>query len=102
MLTEKDYCDYDTCVTLRELGYYDPIQSNTHLTISLYDAQKFLREEKNIIVNVDIDYSWYYAIYFSEGNISPPQFSGGEYGSYEEALLEGIKEAIKILKEERK
>ena len=21
MLTEKDYCDYDTCVALRDLGY---------------------------------------------------------------------------------
>ena len=21
MLTEKDYCDYDTCVALKELGY---------------------------------------------------------------------------------
>ena len=24
MLTEKDYCDYDTCVTLRKLGYNAP------------------------------------------------------------------------------
>ena len=23
MLTEKDYCDYETCVALKELGYND-------------------------------------------------------------------------------
>ena len=110
MLTEKDYCDYDTWSALKELGcdiprrlipdYFGVLHEPQYEeTLHLYDAQKFLREEKNIIVNVDIDYSWYYAIYLSEGNIYPPQFSGGEYGSYEEALLEGIKEAITLLKE---
>ena len=100
MLTNKDYCDYDTCVALKELGY--PVimaYGNPSIEIHLYDAQKFLREEKKIIVNIDIDYNWYYGIYFSEGNTYFPQFSEGEYGSYEEALLEGIKEAIKVLKE---
>ena len=24
MLTEKDYCDYDSCVALKELGYKVP------------------------------------------------------------------------------
>ncbi len=24
MLTEKDYCDYETCVALKELGYKVP------------------------------------------------------------------------------
>ena len=24
MLTEKDYCDYDTCVALKELGFNEP------------------------------------------------------------------------------
>ena len=81
MLTEKDYCDYDTCVALRELGYKgisrffyatkeSPLRryscdqilttriadSVGHtLAISLYVAQKFLREEKNIIVEVFVD-----------------------------------------------
>lgn len=124
----KDYCDYDTCVALKELGYvgssryyYTQRDHKFHydaynkfytvrtadamgyvLAVHLYDAQKFLREEKKILVNIDIDYNWYYGIYFSEGNTYSPQFSGGEYGSYEDALSEGIKEALKILKEERK
>ena len=100
MLTEKDYCDYDTSQDLWIMG----VKPNTCYygsLILLYEAQKFLREEKKIIVNIDIDYNWYYGIYFSEGNIYPPQFSEGEYGSYEEALLEGIKSAIKLLKEEK-
>ena len=133
MLTEKDYCDYDTCVALKELGFPQDyifaryanvdkwvdytshkkgdlivsedrfaftVESESIVAPLLYEAQKFLREEKKIIVNIDIDYNWYYGIYFSEGNIYPPQFSEGEYGSYEKALLEGIKEAVKILKGE--
>ena len=100
MLTEKDYCDYDTCVALRELGYYDPIQSNTHLTILLYSAQKWLREEKKIEVVVlgenYIGGPYHPDIYNEAG---PAWFDNGEgYNSYESALLEGIKEAVKILK----
>ena len=137
MLTEKNYCDYDTCVALKELGYnqytslrsyagkggvrlwdfdgepnykegelialsdmYDvPSDGNEVAAPLLYEAQKWLREEKNIIILVDIDYAWYYGVYTLEGNNYAPHFSGGELGSYEEALSEGIKEAIKILKE---
>ena len=136
MLNNKDYCDYDTCVALKELGfrercvaYYDTADNvgllyNTQYTCdvfpcqyddllesrnsateyevdapTLYSAQKWLREEKKIIVIIDIDYNWYYGIYFSEGNTYSPQFSEGEYDSYEEALLEGVKAAVKILKE---
>ena len=106
MLTEKDYCDYDICVALRELGYYDPIQSNTHLTIHLYDAQKWLREKKNIHVQV-IVYSYTHLWYYTSicHNKIPITLKVGDtvkmFNSYEEALLEGIKEAIKILKDER-
>ena len=120
MLTEKDYCDYDTCVALKELGYYDPIQSNTHLTILLYSAQKWLREEKRICVEVDCcagGYVWelckaYHKDWFSGGTtiythycednaINPLLNDCGKYDSYEEALLEGVRAAIKLLKEEK-
>ena len=53
MLTEKDYCDYDTCVALRELGvkgYAHPFVNVPK--IPLWIAQKFLREEKKIHVGV--------------------------------------------------
>ena len=122
MLNEKDYCDYDTCVALMELGFprwFLPygILSKKYL-LRLYDAQKWLREEKKIEVNVELfgDYdrdadgktlgTW---VYYSYGilNTTTADFIREydlctEYQTYEEAVMEGIKEAVKILKEERK
>lgn len=103
MLTKRDYCDYDTCVALKELGYpltsteirYENKAVFVH-GILLYSAQKFLREEKNIIVLVHHimteqgDWEW---------ELSYKYRSKSMYASYESALLEGIKEAVKILKE---
>ena len=88
-----------------------------YLGLSLYSAQKWLREEKQMLVIplifadnlIDEDgkivgrWKYYsFAIY----STSTAEFirnydQGEEYDSYEEALLEGIKEAIKILKEEK-
>ena len=141
MLTEKDYCDYETCVALKELGincyspyfydnkrhlrqcgmgHYSTTNANCMgviLAIHLYNAQKWLREEKELFVNVELfgDYdrdadgktlgTW---VYYSYGifNTTTAGFIREydlctEYQTYEEALLEGIKEAIKILKEEK-
>ena len=103
MLTEKDYCDLDTSHELWVMGlepeaYYDgPL-------ILLYEAQKWLREEKDIIVEVFVDDD-------SDTPITYNIYKDGEcvchhHGKYwsvkewSEALLEGIKEAVKILKEE--
>ena len=155
MLTEKDYCDYDTCVALKELGFYQYATLRTYAgkggvwlgelpnpepdykegdlialrhaygiprdgieiaAPSLYEAQKWLREEKRICVEVDCcagGYVWelckaYHKDWFSGGTtiydnaIDAMLKDCGRYGSYEEALLEGIKEAVRILKEERK
>ena len=147
MLTEKDYCDYDTCVALKELGYigssryyYTQRDRKFHydaynkfytvrtanamgyvLAVHLYEAQKWLREEKRICVEVDCcagGYVWelckaYHKDWFSGGTtiythycennaINPLLNDCGKYESYEEALLEGIKEAVKTLKEENK
>ena len=140
MLTEKDYCDYETCVALKKLDYnektlayytsegffhwirayiYDvaiPDLANSsnkkpykHIidAMSLYEAQKWLREEKGIIVRVipiyeerklikGISYT-HEVIYWTDGYVTDECIE--EYPSYEEALSEGIKEAVKILKE---
>ena len=132
MLTEKDYCDYDTCVALKELGYKVPTStyymphhkdliwvSNpfrggyvtdcfySHNSLpkdvmtanfidapTLWEAQKWLREEKGIIILVhhlmteEGDWEW---------EISYRYRSKDMYNSYEEALLEGIKETVKNL-----
>lgn len=144
MLTEKDYCDYETCVALKELGfkekcptYYDtednvgllyntqwtsdylPCQftdcleshnSNTSDDNSyidaptLWEAQKWLREEKKLVVLVGFDfcpitseivYNWVIVV---NGNTAKK--SSYTYDYFEEALSEGIKQAVKILKKQ--
>ena len=114
MLTEKDYCDHETCVALRELGYnapqrllvdyfgvYDEPQYDEK--IHLYDAQKWLREEKKIKVGSTFCFlekqRWFwYCKSLSNANNDTSRES---YSSYEEALLEGVREAIKLLREEK-
>ena len=135
MLTEKDYCDYDTCVALKELGYkgisrffyatkesplrrysYDQILTTRiadavghTLAISLYYAQKWLREEKGIYVMIEAPWKtddglgWSHICCNKPLTIEDQEVcfaTGGFFDSYEEALLEGIKEAVKILMEE--
>ena len=134
MLTEKDYCDYETCVALKELGYKgisrffyatkeSPLRRYSHdqilttriadavghtLAISLYSAQKWLRGEKGIFVYIDVPWKTDDGLGWSYFCCNKPMTeedkevcfaSGGFYDSYEEALLEGIKISVKILKE---
>ena len=154
MLENKDFCDYDTCVALEELGYnrgayayYFPNHKedlifNTHQmrgcsinemlkgyntypkdvmgcefidAPTMWEAQKWLREEKRISVEVDScagGYVWelckaYHIDWFSGGTTiyteedpnNPLLNDCGKYDSFEVALLEGIKAAVKILKE---
>ena len=104
MLTEKDYCDYETCVALRELGFNDV----THYFfnkdgvrtpyIPLYEAQKFLREEKGIIVYPQYlpnCQTWMCMVYEEKKML---MHAIGR-GCYNEVLNEGIMETVKILKE---
>ena len=107
MLTEKDYCDYDTYVALEGLGYPEVMAFNKPFL--LYEAQKWLREEKKIIIEANFDlmykgqprFSWrvlynltqHQGAYYTIDSV----MSKEDYDSYEEALSEGIKEAIKIL-----
>ena len=145
MLTEKDYCDYDTCVALKELkynrgayAYYFPNHKedlifNTHQmrgcsinemvkgyntypsdvmghelidAPTMWEAQKWLREDKKINVFVRAGYlenrvRHYYVEVFTSNDVITLDNNREDYDSYEEALLAGIKEAIKILKEEK-
>ena len=147
MLTEKDYCDYDTYVALKELGYkvstsayYMPKNSQLIFVINqfrggavmdcfysnnslpkecmasdfidaptMWEAQKWLREEKSIYVTVGCPLimneglGWSYEVcdkpWNGHSDDDCVKASGGAYDSYEEALSEGIKGAVKILKE---
>ena len=125
MLTEKDYCDYETCVALKEMGYkgmsryyYTHRDHKLHydtynkfytvrtadamgyvLAIHLYEAQKFLREKHNL--HIEITYSpacWTGKIY----DLKEWDYIKGFtfFKSFEDALHTLIKEAVKILKEE--
>ena len=127
MLTERDYCDYDTCVALKELGitdcslqYYEKSCPNTlHrnllqpltirtaealgrvLAISLYNAQKWLREVKKLHITIysQSQESWQYRITKPHQKLEDG-LHGEDFNSFEEALSEGIKEAIEILKQD--
>ena len=135
MLTKKDYCDYNTCVALREVGcrietewyIHQPsyergscylcfgIPRETSVLdecdyiprLSLYEAQKWLRE-KGIFVYIDVPWKTDDGLGWSYFCCNKPMTeedkevcfaSGGFYDSYEEALIEGIKASVKILKE---
>ena len=113
MLENKDYCDYETCVALLKLGFprwelpYDIFSQK--YCLRLYDAQKWLREEKGIFVYIDVPWKTDSGLGWSYFCCNKPMTeedkevcfaSGGFYDSYEEALSEGIKQSVKILKEE--
>ena len=143
MLTHKDYCDYDICVALKELGYnqytslmsyagkggvrlwdfdgephykegelialsdmFDiPRDGNEVAAPSLYEAQKWLREEKHMDVNAfydNIDAAWrFYILEIDSPDLSGTYAYKDAFMSYEEALLEGVRASIKLLKEEK-
>ena len=121
MLNNKDYCDYDTSRELKELGFiaglgdeyghclYDDSWHNQVDRPLLYEAQKWLREKGFFIMieapwKTDDGLGWSYLCCnkpLTEEDQEVCIASGGFYDSYEEALLEGIKEAIKLLKEEK-
>jgi hypothetical protein len=108
MLTEKDYCDYETCIALKELGYSEsfPLSKDYEVLgkdydILLYEAQKWLREEKKLFVEITIeafDQTYLWEIYNTENSILIA-FGDSSHNTYEEALSEGVREAVKLLKE---
>ena len=135
MLTEKDYCDYETSVALKELGYkvptsayYMPKNSQLIFVINqfrggaaidcfysnnslpkecmgsdfidaptMWEAQKWLREKEIMVYPQYLTncQTWMCMVYEEKKMLMR---SIGR-GSYNEVLNEGIKEAVKILKE---
>ena len=105
MLTEKDYCDYETCVALEEVGFplhpygNTEIDTSLRLTVLLYEAQKWLREEKGMLLQptyLELSDTWICVI---RDKNKRHGYSARTQKDYEEALSEGIKDAVKILKE---
>ena len=117
MLTNKDYCDYETCVALKELGYKESCfghyfnaefyidmppkyyQSDKYVSVpTLYEAQKWLREQRLLFIEIDKILYGGYKFHVLDLTTYTEE-SCGDTDGYEEALAEGIKEAVKILKE---
>lgn len=107
MLTEKnyrDFCDEETENELVKLGF--PIEhaclqgSGIYVTIhiSLYEAQKWMREERGMLLQptyLELSDEWICVI---RDKNKRHGYSAQKQKNYEEALLEGIKEAVKLLK----
>ena len=110
MLKEKDYCDYDICAALEELGF--PIRrikvkgEEKHVPILLYESQKWLRNTHNLHISTkpypcEDGLMWMYEIrQFTPYLVCVIKNKTG-FQKEEEALLEGIKEVVKLLKEEK-
>ena len=103
MLTEKDYCDLESTKALESLGMnvytsFCGVEVVKH--VLLYEAQKFLREEKKLHITIysQSQESWQYRITKSHQKLEDG-LHGEDFSSYEEALLEGIKEVVKHLKD---
>lgn len=108
MLTEKnyrDFCDEETENELVKLGF--PIEHaclqgiGIYVTIhiSLYEAQKWLREERGILLQptyLELSDEWICVI---RDKNKRHGYSTKKQKNYEEVLLEGIKEAIRISEE---
>ena len=108
MLTEKDYCDYETSRELKELGFvaglgegdcgYCLYDDSWHDQVDrplLYEAQKWLREERGILLQptyLELSDEWVCVI---RDKNKRHGYSAQKQKHYEEALSEGIKEAIK-------
>lgn len=138
MITDKYYCDYDTCVALKELGYKVPtsayyltndttlyfvsnpfrggyaidcfyshnslregvVTSNYIDAPTMWEAQKWLREKKQMLLQptyLELSDKWICVI---RDKKKQHGYSAQKQKEYESALLEGIKLAIKLLKEE--
>ena len=105
MLTEKDYCDLGCIKALESLGMnvytsFCGVEVLKHL--SLYEAQKWLREEKHLHITIysQSQESWQYRITKPHQKLEDG-LHGEDFSSFEEALSEGIKETVKILRDER-
>ena len=105
MLTEKDYCDRDTAVALQKLGYNNKYcRDDGTPIIILYEAQKWLRNTHNLHISTkpypnEGGLMWMFEIRrFTPYLVCVIKNKTG-FKEAEEALLEGIKEAIKLLKE---
>ena len=110
MKSMKDYCDNETSRELKELGFPTKVtfiveQDTIEIPINsglvhLYEAQKWLREERGILLQptyLELSDEW---ICVLRDKNKRQGYSAQKQKNYEEALSDGVKKAVKILKEE--
>lgn len=90
---EKDYCDYETCMALKAIGY--PFVPG----VSLYSAQKWLRKHGVIVGHHNNFTTHEFKYYISTWDEDICE--SNKYTDYEEALADGIKEATRLIIEKR-
>ena len=102
MLTEKDYCDYDTCVALIELGYPEHEIISYDFNLLLYEANKWLTDEYHFHVSTkpypcEDGLRWMFDIRnFTNEMVTVVKNKTG-FCSSEEALAGGIKDAAMMI-----
>ena len=136
-LTKKDYCGYNTSIALGELGF--PLKrmkvknfidgeptKDTVVAVLLYEAQKWLREEKEVYITVIPEYNDYNPVKGVKYRLEVARWKDDEFGyetiewlddewlddecphtiitfdSYEEVLSKGVRESIKVLQNKQK
>lgn len=122
MMTEKDFCSLELTHELFEIGYpvyhYDntPIdKALAYANVTLYEAHKFLRKEKEICVEVYAcaggfmwelckpfrtdSFSGGTTIYVTDNEDNPKLNDCGKFDEWEDALEDGIRVAVKVVKE---
>lgn len=103
-IDEKDYVTLKVKELLVENGFSRKgpyIREGSHVLPSLYEAQKWVRENLNIHIVIDRSASGYYwtlckadnGTFINNSEYCGPN-DGGQWDSYEEALNAGIEAAI--------
>ena len=96
---KKEFCDYETCVALKELGFREKCLTYYDAP-TIYQAQKWLREKMGILLDpryLELIDDWICVISYK--NISRRSSSTNGMGGYEESLAEGIKKIVATLKD---
>ena len=114
LLTEKDFCDENTCQRLVNLGcpIYRQVTINSvpgersvsHFRCQLYEVQKWLREEKH----QDVGPTWdsheqafcYYIIDMYHPDLGGIYVSESTFNTYESALAKAITHTLDTLENE--
>jgi len=99
---EKDYCDFETCIALKAIGY--PLTSKEVINedkaafipgVPLYSAQKWLRKHGVIVGHHNNFTTHEFKYYISTWDEDICE--SNKYTDYEDALADGIKEATRLI-----